>query len=152
MKKTMDMRSFENIVEKSTVEEFKDIVLTLEDTKIDESHGRVERFDMKNMGNFFENTVENYLKELSSIKSLKEDEILELLKEIKGGDTESREILIEGLLKLVAKIALNYAKVGTSYIELVQEGLMGIVTAIENYDLDSKMKFIEYLEFWIKYK
>jgi RNA polymerase primary sigma factor len=149
--KIIDMKSFENMVETSTKGEFNDIILTLKDKKIDESHGRVERFDMKNIGNFYENTVENYLKELSSVKPLKEDEILELLKKIKDGDSDSREILIEGLLKLVAKIALRYAKVGASYIELVQEGLMGIVTAIENYKFDFNMKFTEYLEFWIKY-
>ena len=148
----MDMRTFENIAETSNRNEFKGIILTLVGKKIDEVSGRVERFDMKNMGNFYENTVENYLRELSSVKSLKEEDILELVKKIKDGDISSREILIEGSLKLVARIALNYSKVGTSYIELVQEGLMGIVTAIECYDLDSTISFIKYMELWIKYE
>jgi RNA polymerase sigma factor (sigma-70 family) len=149
---TIDMRSFELMAETSTSDEFKDLILNLEGKKIDETDGRVEKFDHRNMGNFYENTVENYLRELSSVKSIKKEKILELLKNIKGGDISSREILMEGSLKLVAKTALNYSKVGTSYIELVQDGLMGIVKAIDNYDLDYSMDFSEYMEFWIKYE
>ena len=151
-KQILDMKSFENIVETSTFEEFKDKIYTFEGKKIDETNGRVERFDLKNKGNFYENTVENYLKELSSLKPLKEEEILELLKKVKNGDIDSRETLIEGMLKLVAQIALRYSKAGTSYIELIQEGIMGIAIAIENYDLNSTMDFLEYMKLWIKYQ
>jgi len=151
-KQILDMKSFENIVETSTFEEFKDKIYTFEGKKIDEINGRVERFDLKNKGNFYENTVENYLKELSSLKPLKEEEILELLKKVKNGDIDSRETLIEGMLKLVAQIALRYSKAGTSYIELIQEGIMGIAIAIENYDLNSTMDFVEYMKLWIKYQ
>ncbi|HAS79381.1 MAG TPA: hypothetical protein DCR90_00550, partial [Fusobacteriaceae bacterium] len=117
----IDMRSFELMVENSTINEFKDIILNLEGKKIDEINGRVEKFNMKNIGSFYENTVENYLRELSSIKTLKKEEILDLIKGIKDGNTSSREILMEKSLKLVAKIALYYSKTGTSYLELVQE-------------------------------
>jgi len=148
----IDMRSFELMVENSTINEFKDIILNLEGKKIDEINGRVEKFNMKNIGSFYENTVENYLRELSSIKTLKKEEILDLIKGIKDGNTSSREILMEKSLKLVAKIALYYSKTGTSYLELVQEGIMGIVKAVDNYDLDCPMDFLEYMEFWIKYE
>ena len=148
----IDMRSFELMVENSTINEFKDIILNLEGKKIDEINGRVEKFNMKNIGSFYENTVENYLRELSSIKAVKKEEILDLIKGIKDGDTSSREILMEKSLKLVAKIALYYSKTGTSYLELVQEGIMGIVKAIDNYDLDCPVNFLEYMEFWIKYE
>ena len=148
----IDMRSFELMVENSTINEFKDIILNLEGKKIDEINGRVEKFNMKNIGSFYENTVENYLRELSSIKAVKKEEILDLIKGIKDGDTSSREILMEKSLKLVAKIALYYSKTGTSYLELVQEGIMGIVKAIDNYDLDCPVDFLEYMEFWIKYE
>lgn len=149
---TIDMRSFEMMAETSTPIEFKDLILNLDGKKIDEISGRVERFDHKNIGNFYENTVENYLRELSSIKSIKKEKISELIKNIQNGDTPSREILMEGSLKLVAKTALYYSKVGTSYVELVQDGLIGIVNAIDNYDLDCSMEFSEYMEFWIKYE
>ena len=148
----IDMRSFELMVENSTINEFKDIILNLEGKKIDEINGRVEKFNMKNIGSFYENTVENYLRELSSIKAVKKEKILDLIKGIKDGDTSSREILMEKSLKLVAKIALYYSKTGTSYLELVQEGIMGIVKAVDNYDLDCPMDFLEYMEFWIKYE
>jgi len=147
----IDMRSFELMAETSTVDEFKSLILNLEGKKIDEINGRVEKFDFENIGNFYEETVENYLRELSSIKPIKKEKISELIKDIKGGDFSSREILMEGSLKSVAKIALYYSKVGTSYIELAQDGLLGIVDAIENYDLECSMEFSEYMEFWIKY-
>lgn len=152
MKNVIDMRSFELMAETSTADEFKSLILNLEGEKIDEVDGRVEKFDFKNIGSFYENTVENYLRELSSVKSIKKEKISELIKNIKDGDTSSREILMEGSLKLVAKTALYYSKVGTSYIELVQEGLMGIIKAIDNYELDCSMDFSEYMEFWIKYE
>lgn len=152
MKNVIDMRSFELMAETSTADEFKSLILNLEGKKIDEVDGRVEKFDFKNIGSFYENTVENYLRELSSVKSIKKEKISELIKNIKDGDTSSREILMEGSLKLVAKTALYYSKVGTSYIELVQEGLMGIIKAIDNYELDCSMDFSEYMEFWIKYE
>ncbi len=152
MKNVIDMRSFELMAETSTSDEFKDLILNFEGKKIDEIDGRVEKFDLKNTGSFYENTVENYLRELSSVKSIKKEKISELIKKIKDGDTSSREILMEGSLKLVAKTALYYSKVGTSYIELVQDGLMGIVKAIDNYDLEYPMDFSEYMEFWIKYE
>jgi len=148
----IDMRSFELIAENSTINEFRDIILNLEGKKIDEKNGRIEKFKVKNIGSFYENTVENYLRELSSIKAVKKEEILDLIKGIKDGDTSSREILMEKSLKLVAKIALYYSKTGTSYLELVQEGIMGIVKAIDNYDLDCPVDFLEYMEFWIKYE
>lgn len=149
---TIDMRSFELMAETSTIDEFKSLILNLEGKKIDEIDGRIERFDMKNIGSFYENTVENYLRELSSVKSIKKEKMSELIKNIKGGDVSSRENLMEGSLKLVAKIALYYSKTGTSYIELVQDGLMGIVNAIDNYDLECPMEFSEYMEFWVKYE
>jgi len=152
MKNVIDMRSFELMAETSTADEFKSLILNLEGEKIDEVDGRVEKFDFKNIGSFYENTVENYLRELSSVKSVKKEKISELIKNIKAGDVSSREILMEGSLKLVAKTALYYSKVGTSYIELVQEGLMGIIKAIDNYELDCSMDFSEYMEFWIKYE
>ncbi|MGB6129775.1 MAG: sigma-70 family RNA polymerase sigma factor [Psychrilyobacter sp.] len=152
MGNTIDMRSFELIAETSTVDEFKSLILNLKGKKIDETNGRVEKFDFKNIGNFYEDTVENYLRELSSIKPIKKEKISELIKDIKAEDLSSREILMEGSLKLVAKTALYYSKVGASYIELVQDGLIGIVKAIENYDLDCPIEFLEYMEFWIKYE
>ncbi|MCS5420363.1 MULTISPECIES: sigma-70 family RNA polymerase sigma factor [Psychrilyobacter] len=148
----IDMRSFEVMAETSTPNEFKSLILTLEGKKIDETGGRVEKFDRKNIGNFYEDTVENYLRELSSVKSIKKETISELIKNIQDGDISSREILMEGSLKLVAKTALYYSKVGTSYIELVQDGLMGIIKAIDNYDPDCFMDFSEYMGFWIKYE
>lgn len=152
IEKSIDMKSFEQIVEISNTDEFRDLILKLDGKKIDEIDGRVVKFDIKNPGNFYENTVENYLRELSSIKPIKKDKVLELIKCIKSGDVFSREVLMEGSLKLVAKIALCYSKAGTSYIELVQDGLMGIIKAIDNYDLDCIMDFSEYMEFWIKYE
>lgn len=149
---TIDMRSFELMAETSTTDEFKSLILNLEGKKIDEINGRVKKFNIKNIGSFYENTVENYLRELSTVKSIKKEKISELIKNIKDGDISSREILMEGSLKLMAKIALYYSKAGTSYIELVQDGLMGIIKAIDNYDLDCPMDFSEYMEFWIKYE
>lgn len=148
----IDMRSFELMVETSRDDEFKSLILNLKGKKIDEINGRVEKFDFRNIGNFYEDTVENYLRELSSIKPIKKEKISELIKDIKAEDLSSREILMEGSLKLVAKIALYYSKVGASYIELVQDGLIGIVKAIENYDLDCPIEFLEYMKFWIKYE
>jgi RNA polymerase sigma factor (sigma-70 family) len=149
---TIDMRSFELMAETSTTDEFKSLILNLEGKKIDEINGRVKKFNIKNVGSFYENTVENYLRELSTVKSIKKEKISELIKNIKDGDISSREILMEGSLKLMAKIALYYSKAGPSYIELVQDGLMGIIKAIDNYDLDCPMDFSEYMEFWIKYE
>ncbi len=148
----IEMRKFESLIENLNEEEFKNTLLEFQGKEIDEMNGRVENFDFKNIGNYRDDSVENYLRKLSSIKSIDDSEFMRLLEEVEKGEDHHREQLMEGMLKSVAKIALKYSKVGSSYAELVQDGLMGVVDAIKNYTPTTSMSFIEYAEYWIKYR
>ncbi|MCK5779795.1 MAG: hypothetical protein KAH04_02185 [Psychrilyobacter sp.] len=150
--KIITMKEFEEISEILNIEGFKNKVALKKILNIDELEGRVTNFDQENMGTFHETTVETYLKEISSTKAIKSERVGELLKEIKLGDEFAREELLEGILKSIARIALIYNKLGVSYMDLVQDGLIGVINGINFYDEKLNIDPLIYLELWCKYQ
>lgn len=146
------MKEFEKAVEILSVEEFQNKIKLGVFSNIEELEGRVANFDKNNMGTFYESTVETYLKEISSTKALNSEKLGVLLKKVKSGDEFAREELLEGILKSVARIALIYNKLGSSYVDLVQDGIIGVITAVEYYDEKLDIDPLEFLELWCKYQ
>jgi RNA polymerase primary sigma factor len=90
-----------------------------------------------------------YMKELSNAGSNKE-ESLELLRKAKNGDMQSRDILTKNYLLLVVKIARKYRDMGVLLEDIVAEGNIGLMTAIEKYDFEKGAPFSTCAKFWIK--
>lgn len=91
-----------------------------------------------------------YLRQIKSIPVLSTEEELELAKRVKKGDPAAREKLIESNLRLVVSIAKNYNSPSLSFMDLVQEGNLGLVAAVEHFDYSKGNKFSTYATWWIR--
>ncbi len=94
--------------------------------------------------------VRMYLKEIGQIKLLSMDEELELADRILAGDTEAKSILAEANLRLVVSIAKRYVGRGMLFLDLIQEGNIGLMKAVEKFDVTKGYKFSTYATWWIR--
>lgn len=91
-----------------------------------------------------------YLKEIGQIKLLTMDEELELADRIVNGDEEAKTILAEANLRLVVSIAKRYVGRGMLFLDLIQEGNIGLMKAVEKFDVSKGYKFSTYATWWIR--
>ena len=94
--------------------------------------------------------IQIYLKEIGEIPVLSREEEIALAKKAKKGDDEARKKLIRSNLKLVVSIAKKYFNLGLSFPDLVEEGNLGLMKAVEKYDLRKGCKLSTYASWWIK--
>ena len=94
--------------------------------------------------------VRMYLKEIGKISLLSLDEELELSKRIDEGDEEAKAILAESNLRLVVSIAKRYVGRNLSFLDLIQEGNIGLMKAVEKFDVSKGYKFSTYATWWIR--
>lgn len=95
-------------------------------------------------------TMRAYCEQIKSTKLLTREEEQDLSKRIKKGDSDARSQLIEANLRLVVKIAKNYKGSGLSFLDVIQEGNIGLMKAVEKYDHAKGVKFSTYASWWIK--
>lgn len=91
-----------------------------------------------------------YLKEIGGIPLLTAEEELELGRQIAEGDTEARRKMEEANLRLVVAVAKHYAGKGMQFMDLIQEGNIGLMRAVEKFDYTKGSKFSTYAVWWIK--
>ena len=91
-----------------------------------------------------------YLKEIGQIPLLTAEEEVELGERIKAGDQEARQKMEEANLRLVVAIAKHYVGKGMAFMDLIQEGNMGLMHAVEKFDAGRGSKFSTYAVWWIK--
>ena len=94
--------------------------------------------------------VRMYLKEIGQIKLLTIEEELELADRIVEGDEEAKAILAESNLRLVVSIAKRYVGRGMLFLDLIQEGNIGLMKAVEKFDVEKGFKFSTYATWWIR--
>ena len=94
--------------------------------------------------------VRMYLREIGRIPLLSYEEELELAKKILEGDEEAKQKLAESNLRLVVSIAKKYVGRGMLFLDLIQEGNMGLMKAVEKFDYTKGFKFSTYATWWIK--
>ena len=94
--------------------------------------------------------VRMYLREIGRIPLLTYDEELNLAKRILKGDEEAKQKLAESNLRLVVSIAKKYVGRGMLFLDLIQEGNMGLMKAVEKFDYTKGFKFSTYATWWIK--
>ena len=94
--------------------------------------------------------VRMYLKEIGQIKLLSLDEELKLADRIMEGDEEAKRILAESNLRLVVSIAKRYVGRGMLFLDLIQEGNIGLMKAVEKFDVSKGYKFSTYATWWIR--
>ena len=94
--------------------------------------------------------VRMYLKEIGQIKLLSMDEELELADRIVAGDETAKNILAEANLRLVVSIAKRYVGRGMLFLDLIQEGNIGLMKAVDKFDVTKGYKFSTYATWWIR--
>ena len=94
--------------------------------------------------------VKMYLKEIGRVPLLNPDDEPTIAKKIQEGDEEAKRILISANLRLVVSIAKKYVGRGMLFLDLIQEGNMGLVKAVEKFDYTKGFKFSTYATWWIR--
>ncbi len=94
--------------------------------------------------------VRMYLKEIGKVPLLTGDEEIQLAKEIENGSEEARKKLCEANLRLVVSIAKRYVGRGMLFLDLIQEGNLGLIKAVEKFDWRKGYKFSTYATWWIR--
>ncbi|MBE6114627.1 MAG: RNA polymerase sigma factor RpoD [Erysipelotrichaceae bacterium] len=94
--------------------------------------------------------VKMYLKEIGRVSLLNPDDEPEIARRIQAGDEEAKRILIASNLRLVVSIAKKYVGRGMLFLDLIQEGNMGLVKAVEKFDYTKGFKFSTYATWWIR--
>ena len=97
-----------------------------------------------------EDPVRMYLKEIGKVALLSGDEEIELAKRIENGDEEAKRRLAEANLRLVVSIAKKYVGRGMLFLDLIQEGNLGLLKAVEKFDYRKGYKFSTYATWWIR--
>ena len=129
--------------------------LDLEEPDIDELEAvediKVEDIDLASMeGINIDDPVRMYLREIGRIPLLSYDEELELAKKVLAGDEAAKQKLAESNLRLVVSIAKKYVGRGMLFLDLIQEGNMGLIKAVEKFDYTKGFKFSTYATWWIR--
>lgn len=94
--------------------------------------------------------VRMYLKEIGKVPLLSPEEEIELAKKIEDGDMTSKKKLAEANLRLVVSIAKRYVGRGMLFLDLIQEGNLGLIKAVEKFDYRKGYKFSTYATWWIR--
>ncbi len=97
-----------------------------------------------------EDPVRMYLKEIGNVPLLSGEEEIELAKKVEQGDEEAKKKLTEANLRLVVSIAKKYVGRGMPFLDLIQEGNMGLMKAVDKFDYTKGYKFSTYATWWIR--
>ena len=124
-----------------------DILLEVDD----DDEIEVEKIDLSVPdGVSIEDPVRMYLKEIGKVPLLSAEEEIELAKRMELGDQEAKKRLAEANLRLVVSIAKRYVGRGMLFLDLIQEGNLGLIKAVEKFDYRKRYKFSTYATWWIR--
>ncbi len=129
-----------------------DILIESDDEEVDEDDDDIDNIDsifqMENVN--IEDPVRMYLKEIGKVPLLSADEEVELAKKMELGDEAAKKRLAEANLRLVVSIAKKYVGRGMLFLDLIQEGNLGLIKAVEKFDYRKGYKFSTYATWWIR--
>ena len=136
-----------------------DVLRITEDDDVDDEEIILSEEDEVDMGNLdltipdgisIEDPVRMYLKEIGKVPLLSAEEEIELAKKMETGDQEAKKRLAEANLRLVVSIAKRYVGRGMLFLDLIQEGNLGLIKAVEKFDYRKGYKFSTYATWWIR--
>ena len=142
-----------NKVDVLTPEEDLDIEpdLFLEEEMTEEEDIDVDNLELSMPeGVSIEDPVRMYLKEIGKVPLLTPEEEIDLAKRMEMGDESAKKRLAEANLRLVVSIAKRYVGRGMQFLDLIQEGNLGLIKAVEKYDYSKGFKFSTYATWWIR--
>ena len=156
---TLEEDQFDRILE--TMEQNNvDVLRITDDDDVDDEEillsAEEEDLDMENLdlsipdSISIEDPVRMYLKEIGKVPLLSAEEEIELAKKMELGDQEAKKRLAEANLRLVVSIAKRYVGRGMLFLDLIQEGNLGLIKAVEKFDYRKGYKFSTYATWWIR--
>lgn len=143
-----------DILQEKAMDDSDDLVLEADDD-IDISAEEEEEVEIINDADILdgvstEDPVRMYLKEIGNVPLLTSEEEVELAKRVEQGDQEAKKKLTEANLRLVVSIAKKYVGRGMPFLDLIQEGNMGLMKAVDKFDYTKGYKFSTYATWWIR--
>ncbi|MDJ0626352.1 MAG: sigma-70 family RNA polymerase sigma factor [Candidatus Caenarcaniphilales bacterium] len=126
--------SFDNVLEQEFADENNKLESTSSTNKLEDSA----------------DSTKSYLKNLNKIPLLKPKEEVELARRVQEGDLKAKKLLVQHNLRLVVSIAKKYINKGLPFIDLIQEGNVGLIRAAEKFDYTKGFRFSTYATWWIK--
>ena len=127
------------------------LILELEESGEVPDEDEIENIDLSVPdGVSIDDSVRMYLKEIGKVPLLSADEEVELAKRMENGDIEAKKKLAEANLRLVVSIAKRYVGRGMLFLDLIQEGNLGLIKAVEKFDYKKGYKFSTYATWWIR--
>lgn len=157
MEKVFDYLESNNIdVLRINTKDAENLDLDVDDADIDVIIAEEEEVDMENIdlsvpeGVSIEDPVRMYLKEIGKVPLLSAEREIELAKRMEEGDEEAKKELTEANLRLVVSIAKRYVGRGMQFLDLIQEGNLGLLKAVEKFDYRKGYKFSTYATWWIR--
>ena len=154
----LEEEQFDQIIE--TLEQnHVDVLRITDDDDVDEEEIILTEEDEVNVENIdlsvpdgvsIEDPVRMYLKEIGKVPLLNAEEEIDLAKKMELGDAEAKKRLTEANLRLVVSIAKRYVGRGMLFLDLIQEGNMGLIKAVEKFDYRKGYKFSTYATWWIR--
>jgi len=133
-----------DVLKDDLVEPDEDDLQEVEDLKLD----NIEAISFEGINT--DDPVRMYLREIGKIELLSFEEELDLAKKILEGDEDAKQKLAESNLRLVVSIAKKYVGRGLLFLDLIQEGNMGLIKAVEKFDYTKGYKFSTYATWWIR--
>ncbi|HIR58305.1 MAG TPA: RNA polymerase sigma factor RpoD [Candidatus Gallacutalibacter pullicola] len=132
------------------VEDFGDV--PLEELEVEDDLSNVEDLEsaLSTEGIAIDDPVKVYLKEIGRVPLLSPEEEIDLAVRIKDGDEAAKKRLSEANLRLVVSIAKRYLGRGMQFLDLIQEGNLGLIKAVEKFDYTKGFKFSTYATWWIR--
>ncbi|WKY46745.1 RNA polymerase sigma factor RpoD [Eubacteriaceae bacterium ES3] len=131
--------------------------LDMDDDDIDLSDEEIEKLEEENQKEIdladavsVNDPVRLYLKEIGKVPLLTGDQEMKLAKRMEEGDESAKKELAEANLRLVVSIAKRYVGRGMSFLDLIQEGNLGLIKAVEKFDYTKGFKFSTYATWWIR--
>lgn len=110
----------------------------------------LEEPEAVDLSDIADDTVRMYLLEIGRVPLLTREEEVKLSREIRRGNDQAKKRLVEANLRLVVSIAKKYVGRGLSFLDLIQEGSLGLFRAVDKFDPDKGFKFSTYATWWIK--
>ena len=127
-------------------EALKEANITVEETVVEDDTTDLDSLIDSNI----DDSVKIYLKDIGKVPLLTADEEIALAKRMEEGDEEAKKILSEANLRLVVSIAKRYVGRGMQFLDLIQEGNLGLMKAVEKFDYTKGFKFSTYATWWIR--
>ena len=140
-------------IEKMETSDFEDPIEEFIESEIDESEvDKLLQADLLKMAESMgvDEPIKMYLREIGQIPLLSYDEEIEYAQKVLNGDEEAKQKLIEANLRLVVSIAKKHTNRGLKMLDLIQEGNMGLMKAVEKFEYEKGFKFSTYATWWIR--